>query len=151
MVVRTARLALTIACLLPAFGIATGPVATRAGLAPGRTVAPRPASFIPACEPLPPRIEFFPSDAVLPAARPRGAHVDVYLAGRNPARPYTVLGEIQMRARNRRTGFRDLIHHAEREARRRGGDALIEVTPDPPLGRVIREPMRLNARIVTWG
>lgn len=142
---RSVRIATAVACFLPALEI--GPVTVLAGGT--RTSAPVLASFIPSCEVRHPRIVFTSAVTTLPEPRRRDALVEVFYAGRAPTRRYVVLGEVEVRGRSDRMNFNLLVDHARREARRCGGEALVDVRPavqtDEP-----RAPMTVTAKVVTW-
>lgn len=86
-----------------------------------------PLTFIPGCELIPPKISSHYSGPGRPIARDRYARVDVFLAGESPGRSYVILGDVEIRARSRNTGLGNMLDYARREARKLGGDAVVEI------------------------
>ena len=141
--------AIGVLCLLPAIQLGSAPVLAEHPGSPARGLAPVLPSFLPACEPLPPRTQFFPSGETQPTDRARDANVEVFLAGQSPAREHTVLGEVEVLARSHRTSLNNLLDSARREARKHGGDALMEVRPRA-VSSAARAPLVLTAKVVRW-
>lgn len=106
-------------------------------------------SFVAACGGRPARVEFEPAVTALPPARPRDANVEVFLAGSPPSRRYVPLGSLRVTATHRRMSLANVLELARAEARRRGGDALIEVLPAPAHQRS-RPPVMVTAWVVRW-
>lgn len=136
-------------CLLPAIELGPPPAGAWHAAAGARTTDPIVASFLPGCETRAPITRFFPSQAAPRPSRRGDAAVAVYLAGRDPGRGYTVLGEIEVQARKRGVRFDDLVEHARREARRRGGDALLGVRPRADTATP-GAPPAMVATVVGW-
>jgi hypothetical protein len=121
---------------------------------PPGTAAPghafRIASFIPACEPVPPHVESVYTSASHPPPRGRFAAVEVFMHGHGPTLHYQVVGEVTISTNSRNVSLWNLIDSAKAEARHMGGTALIDVWPrpispdDPQGGRV------LTAKVVNW-
>ena len=90
-----------------------------------------------------------------PVARPRNAPVEVFLAGHSPGRPYIVVGQVQASTRSQYTRLYDMLEHAARDARKLGGDAIVDVWPQW-VGRKgasvnpSRGPRILTANIAKW-
>jgi hypothetical protein len=74
--------------------------------------------------------------------------------GHAPARAHEVIGEVRVVASSSRTGTSTLSDWAKREARRLGGDALVDVAWEdaarttPPAGPV--GLLALDAKVVRW-
>lgn len=106
-------------------------------------------TFIPGCELTPPKVTSVYKGKRQPVARPRDADIEVFLAGDLPERRYVVVGELQVLARNRNTSLHNMLEYAAREARKLGGDAIVDVWPRPasvdPQGERI-----LTAKVVNW-
>jgi hypothetical protein len=128
---RTSRVAIASLCLAAAIGVESSPAGVRG---PGSPSAPDHgiplvATFVSGCQQFPPRVRSIYTAEGRPAPRPRGAIVDVFFAGSPPQRSFAVVGTVEVRARSRNSNIDNLLVYAEREARRLGGDALIEVRP----------------------
>jgi hypothetical protein len=127
-----------ILCLLPAFGFGSSSV----------------LSFVPGCGLLPPKVTSVYTGIGEPIARPRDARVEVFLAGNLPNRLYVELGQLEVLTRSRNTSLDNMLEYAKREARKLGGEAIVDVWPRAvqsngrpvdPRGRRI-----LTAKIVKW-
>lgn len=86
-----------------------------------------PLTFVPGCELIPPRITTHYVGPGRPMPRDQYAPVDVFLAGKEPGMSYTVLGHVEIRARSRNTSLSNMLDYARREARKLGGDAVVEI------------------------
>ena len=142
-------------CLLPA--IAVGLPASGARSVSGVS-APRAggllATFMPGCEQFSPRVRSTYVGEDKPVPRSQQAPVAVFLSGRDPQRAYIVVGNVEVLARSRNTSLDNLLDHAMREARRLGGDAIVDVVPRrAPVARgANRAPGRLvlTASVARW-
>ncbi len=90
-------------------------------------------TFISGCEQFPPRVRTTYVGVGKPVPRPRHARVEVFLAGNPPPRPSVVLGEVEVLTRSRNTSLDNLLEYAASEARKLGGDALVDVTLRPAM------------------
>jgi hypothetical protein len=86
-----------------------------------------PLTFVPGCELMPPRISSHYTGPGRPVPRDRSAHVDIFLAGHDPERSFVVLGDVEVHARSRNTSLTNMFDYARGEARKLGGDAVVEV------------------------
>jgi len=86
-----------------------------------------PLTFVPGCELTPPKVTSHYVGPGRPIARDHLAGVDVFLAGRMPDRRYVSLGDIEIRARSRNTSVLNLLDYARSEARKLGGDAVVDM------------------------
>lgn len=132
-------------CLLPAVELTISPLDLRArGPATGIVIP----TFVPGCELIPPRVSSVYTGKGHPRARRDDARIEVFLAGERPNREFVVVGELEVATGNRNTSLSNLIEYARREARRLGGDAIVDVRPpastDRPGKRV------LTAKVVSW-
>ena len=84
-------------------------------------------TYVPGCEFLRPVVRSQYSGVHLPVPRSRNAAVEMFLSGNDPTRSYVVLGTVSVQARSRNTSLSNLMHYAQREARRMGGDAIIDI------------------------
>lgn len=116
-----------------------------------------PLTFVPGCELIPPKVSSHYSGPGRPIARGRYARVDVFLAGEDPGRRYGVLGDVEIRARSRNTSLHNLLDYARREARKLGGDAVVEVRSQRAIqasrGACAGAPvtrLTLTGRVVRW-
>jgi hypothetical protein len=116
-----------------------------------------PLTFVPGCELVPPKVSSHYSGPGRPIARARFARVDVFLAGQEPGQPYVVLGDIDIRARSRNTSLHNLLDYARHEARKLGGDAVVEVRVERAIqtsrGACAGAPvtrLTLSGRVVRW-
>jgi hypothetical protein len=108
------------------------------------------ASFIPACEPVPPRVESRYTGAIHPAARGRFAAVTVFMHGHPPTSTYQVIGELKVSTLSRNVSLWNLIDSAKAEARHMGGQALIDVWPRPVSDDDPQGARVLTAKVVSW-
>jgi hypothetical protein len=111
------------------------------------------ASFVAGCEQAPPRIRttLLPGDH--PRARPRDAAVASFLAGSAVPGTPRVIAHVELRARSRNTSLGNLMDYARREARRVGGELLVDVRPGeaaPDPRGPGHSPLMLTADIATW-
>jgi hypothetical protein len=139
------RLAVLALCLLPAFSLEVP--------ARGGTFL---ASYLPACtsgDPRP-RVETHVIPGQHFAPRPEFSGVEIFAREQPPVRRYSVIGSVRVLASSSRMPVATLEDWARREARRLGGDALIDLVLNdaaratPPAGPV--GLMVLDARIVHW-
>jgi len=110
-------------------------------------------TFIPGCEQFPPRVTARYLVPGKPTARDRFAEVGVYLHGREPARSYVVIGEVEVLTRSRNTSLSDMIDYASVEARKMGGEAIVDVWPRSVAARGSADSRgrhQLTAKIVRW-
>jgi len=154
-------------CLLPAIELgfssvrAHGPegtlVAAGQSMGVGKAVIAEPGmkaglfipTFVPGCQLSPPQVKSVYAGEGKPIARPRDWTIEIFLAGDLPKRRYVVVGELQVLTRSRNTSLNNMLEYAAREARKMGGDAIVDVWPrsvsvDP------RGPRILTAKIVNW-
>jgi hypothetical protein len=124
-------------------------LAAPAGITARLTSAAVPLSFVPACEPLTPKVTFVQSGDAHPAPRDRNAKVEVFLVGSTPERRFVEVGQLEVLGRSSRHNLTSLIEAAQRRARAMGGDALVEVRPNLEVSPR-RTPMTLTARVVRW-
>ena len=116
-----------------------------------------PLTFVPGCELTPPKVSSHYVGPGGPIARDRRVGVDLFLAGRMPDRHSVSLGDIEIRARSRNTSVINLLEYARREARRLGGDAVVNVHIDQAL-QPSRAPcagtpaarLTLTGQVVRW-
>jgi len=108
------------------------------------------ASFIPACEPVPPRVESVYTSATHPAARGRFAGVEVFMHGHDPILHYQEIGEVTVSTGSRNVSLWNLIDSAKAEARRMGGEAIIDVFPRPVSDDDPQGARVLTAKVVNW-
>ena len=106
-------------------------------------------TFIPGCELTPPQVTSIYTGEGRPVPRPRDAEVAVFLRGEPPALPYVVVGEVRVSTASRNTSLQNLVEYASREARRLGGDAIVDVWPRPATGDLAGERI-LTAQVVNW-
>jgi hypothetical protein len=106
-------------------------------------------TFIPGCEATPPRVTSVYTGEGLPVPRARDAAVGVFLHGDAPRMRYVVVGEVRVTTSSRVTSLNNLIECAQREARRLGGDAIVDVWPGPATGDLAGQ-RTLTARVVNW-
>ena len=134
---------LALALLLPlAFAVEVQPPAF------GRALV---ASFYPGCQVLPPHTTVTMAGDQAYAPRPRDGAVTVHLAGSPPEGRYRVIATIDVLARTRGASLANLIAHAEREARKIGGQMLVDVTPSfAGDGGGDPRRIRLTAKIAIW-
>lgn len=118
----------------------------------GTTGAPsfRLATFIPACEPVPPHVQSVYLGRGKPVPRGRFTAVDVFMRGHHPALRYQVIGEVTVSSTSRNVSLWNLIDTAKAEARRLGGEALIDVDPHPQSPDNPRGERVLTATVVNW-
>ncbi len=111
------RYAALAACALPAVGIG---VRTKT-----HDVI---ASFVYACpgSGVAPTVRVRYADARRLAPRPASSPVGLYEGGRKPASAYRVIGEIELVLHDNDTGFDTAERRAKQEARRMGGDAIVD-------------------------
>lgn|SRR5512134_3372110 len=142
---RSNRFAMLGLCLLPAVGLEV------------RTPhASFVASFFYAC----PERLFEPNVQTKPAAdkvykpRPESSPVGVFLRGNEPTRQYLIVGKVEILGLSRSTTVNNLILRASADARRLGGDALVDVAWGEFAGvrRESSEPavLRLTANVARW-
>src|SRR5262245_17095489 len=86
-------------------------------------------SFIPGCEQFPPRVTAHYLVPGEPVAGEPFAEVGVYLRGQEPERRYVVIGDVEVVARSRNTSLWNMIDYASNEARKMGGEAIVDVWP----------------------
>jgi hypothetical protein len=116
--------------------------------APGHAVII--ASFIPACEPVPPRVRSIYIAASHPAPRGRFSAVEVFMHGHDPTLHYQVVGEVTVSTDSRNVSLWNLIDSAKAEARHMGGEALIDVWPRPVSANDPQGDRVLTAKVVNW-
>ena len=114
----------------------------------GRSIGAVIPTFVPGCEVIPPRVRTVTTGDTRPA-RPLDAPVDVFLAGRTPPRRFVEIGTVEVTTGNRNTSLGNLLDSARREARRLGGDALVDVRPPTGFDPLPRTRV-LTARVVSW-
>ena len=107
-------------------------------------------SFIPACEPVPPHVESIFTSAIRPAPRGRFAQVEVFMHGRDPTLHYQVVGVVTVSTRSRNVSLWNLLDSAKAEARRMGGEAIIDVFPRPVSNDDPQGARVLTAKVVNW-
>jgi len=139
------RLALFTLCLLPALAVSV----------PARhsNVV---ATFMYSCDASnpEPRVRTTWTAAGRPKPRAKSAPVEVYWAGKSPARKYDPIGEVSVLASGPRASLDELTEGARRGARRLGGDAIVNVSYDdaasvkPKAGPV--GLLYLTATVVRW-
>ena len=108
------------------------------------------ASFIPACEPVPPHVESIYTGTIHPAPRGRFATIEVFMHGHQPASTYQVVGEVKVTTTSRNVSLWNLIDSAKAEARHMGGQAIIEVWPRPVSDTDPQGARVLTATVVDW-
>lgn len=139
------RLALFALCLLPAWAVSVP--ARQSNLV---------TSFIFSCDASDPepRLRTTYTAEGRPRPREKSATVEVYEAGKSPARKYDAIGEVSVLASGSRTSADELTHWAMRGARKLGGDALVNLSCDdaasvkPKAGPV--GLLYLTATVVRW-
>ncbi|HET9326736.1 MAG TPA: hypothetical protein VFQ05_08190 [Candidatus Eisenbacteria bacterium] len=105
-------------------------------------------SYIPACELAPPKVSSVYVGDGAPRARSRTSSVDVFLRGDVPRRRYAVVGYVQVLTRSRNASLNDTIARAKAEARRLGGDAIVDVWPRAVPGDT--RGRLLTAEVARW-
>lgn len=116
-----------------------------------------PLTFVPGCELTPPKIKSHYSGTGRPIARDPRIRVEVFLAGREPGWDYAVVGDVEVMARSRNTSVINMLDYARREARKLGGDAVVDVriqqameaSPDACGGSPVKG-LTLTGKVVTW-
>jgi len=140
-------------CLLLAVGIGSPDAGVRMGPAtPGRAKTLFIATFVPGCEQAAPRIRTTLVQAGHPKARAGDAGVALYFAGDPVPGAPRVIGHVELRARGRNTSLDNLVEYARREARRVGGDVLVDARPGearPDPRGPGHSPLMLTADIAT--
>jgi hypothetical protein len=119
-------------------------------IVPGRPPALHIASFLPACEVVPPHAVSVYTGQGQPVPRSRFAAVDVFMVGHAPRLRYEVIGEVTVSTQSRNVSLWNLIDSAKAEARKLGGHALIEVWPRPVSPSDPQGPRVLTAKVVNW-
>jgi len=141
----TLRVALLLLCALPALSLEL----------PSRGGAFL-ASSLPACtsgDPRP-RLETQAVPGLHLAPRAEMTPVEIFARERPPERGYTVVGTVRVVASSSRMPIATLEDWARREARRLGGEGLVDLVIDdaahasPPAGPV--GLLVLDARVVRW-
>ena len=111
-------------------------------------------TFIPGCEQFPPRVTSHYLLPGKPIARDPFAQVPVFLRGDQPTRRYVVIGDIEVLTRGRNTSLGNMIEYASREARKMGGEAILDVWPRPVEDAKASADRRgrhvLTAKVVRW-
>lgn len=139
------RLALFSLCLLPALAVSLP-------ARPSSVVA----TFMYSCDASnpDPRLRTTWTAEGRPRPRAKSATVEVFWAGKSPAKQYDPIGEVSVLASGPRESVDELTEWAKRGARKLGGDAIVNVSYDdaasvkPKAGPV--GLLYLTATVVRW-